>query len=64
MNSPAQFKCTECRRFKCMPSTTCSSCRHPLCAECTSANHARATRDKFYAPYRNYCDACIWFDIG
>ena len=65
MNTPKQLKCTECHRIKCTSGTRCcSSCRKPLCAECISANHARATRDKFYASYRNYCDACIWFDIG
>ena len=59
-----EFVCTECYSKTIHQGITCSSCKRPICSRCTQKNHARAAENSFYIKYKNYCDTCIWFDIG
>ena len=58
-------KCGECRK-KIVPSTNnkCIRCRKPLCNTCYELSMSRHLNNSFYKQYINYCDACIWFDMG
>jgi hypothetical protein len=57
------FTCVECNKTT-NQGSLCSVCKKPICKHCTGKNHKRAEINKFYVYYKNYCDACIWFDLG
>ena len=58
-----QIKCSDCNNLYATQVCRCS-CHHFLCDACAAKSMARSDHDKFYIPYRMWCDTCIWFDLG
>jgi len=56
----AMQACQDCGRAEGVVQCNCSP-SHKLCRACSRSTLVRA--DAFYGRYRNWCDACIWFDI-
>jgi hypothetical protein len=64
MPEAEQVVCSECHTrigtVKCKGSPS----QHLICGPCSQMTITRAKRESFYCQYVNWCDACIWFDIG
>ncbi len=63
---PTKFViCAECNSCEGIVVCKCSK-DHKMCRMCSEKTIRRAAQDNngFYKKYINWCDACIWWDIG